>query len=74
RIVIGGWAGLLLGGRLLDGIRAATAANTLAQPFQPESVVLGRLGPDAVALGAATLVVEPFFGDAAYPASVPTIA
>ncbi|MBB6548766.1 ROK family transcriptional regulator [Nonomuraea rubra] len=74
RIVIGGWAGLMLGGRLLDGIRAATAANTQAQPFQPESVVLGRLGPDAVALGAATLVIEPFFGDAAYPSSVSTIA
>ncbi|MEW9554265.1 ROK family protein [Nonomuraea sp. NPDC050783] len=72
RIVIGGWAGLMLGGRLLDGIRAATAANTQAQPFQPESVVLGRLGPDAVALGAATLVLEPFFRGAALPA--PAIA
>ncbi|MFD0472745.1 ROK family protein [Nonomuraea thailandensis] len=74
RIVIGGWAGLMLGGRLLDGIRAATAANTQAQPFQPDSVVLGRLGPDAVALGAATLVIEPFFGDAALPSPVSTIA
>ncbi|WP_277750749.1 hypothetical protein [Nonomuraea polychroma] len=37
----------MLGGRLLEEIRAATAANTLAQPFHPESVVLGRLGPDA---------------------------
>ncbi|MEU8360510.1 ROK family protein [Nonomuraea sp. NPDC048882] len=74
RVVIGGWAGLMLGGRLLAEIRAATAANTQAQPFQPETVVLGRLGPDAVALGAATLVVEPFLGGAAYPESVPTIA
>ncbi|MEV0621122.1 ROK family protein [Nonomuraea sp. NPDC050404] len=74
RIVIGGWAGLMLGGRLLPEIRAAAAANTQAQPFNPESVVLGRLGPDAVALGAATLVIEPFFGDAAFPASVTTIA
>ncbi|MEU0565337.1 ROK family protein [Nonomuraea sp. NPDC005983] len=74
RIVIGGWAGLMLGGRLLDEIRAATAANTLAQPFRPDSVVLGRLGPDAVALGAATLVIEAFFGDAALRDPVPTIA
>ncbi|MGW0805801.1 ROK family protein [Nonomuraea sp. NPDC002799] len=74
RIVIGGWAGLMLGGRLLAGIRAATAANTQAQPFQPETVVLGRLGPDAVALGAATLVIEPFFRDAAFRGAVPTIA
>ncbi|MFG1708912.1 ROK family protein [Nonomuraea sp. M3C6] len=74
RIVIGGWAGLMLGGRLLAEIRAATAANTQAQPFQPETVVLGRLGPDAVALGAATLVIEPFFGGVAFRGSVPTIA
>ncbi|MCK2216750.1 ROK family protein [Actinomadura sp. ATCC 31491] len=72
RIVIGGWAGLMLGGRLLAEIRAATAANTQLQPFQPETVVLGRLGPDAVALGAATLVLEPFFREAAL--SAPAIA
>jgi predicted NBD/HSP70 family sugar kinase len=74
RIVIGGWAGLMLGGSLLGDIRAATAANTLAQPFQPGMIVLGRLGPDAVALGAATLVIEAFFKDAAFRQSVPTIA
>jgi predicted NBD/HSP70 family sugar kinase len=74
RIVIGGWAGLMLGGSLLGDIRAATAANTLAQPFQPGMIVLGRLGPDAVALGAATLVMEAFFKDAAFRQSVPTIA
>ncbi|NUO97823.1 MAG: ROK family protein [Nonomuraea sp.] len=66
RIVIGGWAGLMLGGRLLGGIRAATAANTQAQPFDPEIVVLGSLGPEAVALGAATLVLEPFFRGASF--------
>lgn len=74
RIVIGGWAGLMLGGSLLGDIRAATAASTLAQPFQPGMIVLGRLGPDAVALGAATLVMEAFFKDAAFRQSVPTIA
>ncbi|WP_170222873.1 hypothetical protein [Nonomuraea turkmeniaca] len=37
---------------------------TQQQAFDPGSVVLGRLGPDAVALGAATLVMEPFFGGA----------
>ncbi|WP_431915087.1 ROK family protein [Nonomuraea jabiensis] len=74
RIVIGGWAGLMLGGRMLAEIRAATAANTQAQPFQPETVVLGRLGPDAVALGAATLVLEPFFQGAAFRGTVSTPA
>ncbi|WP_219471656.1 ROK family transcriptional regulator, partial [Nonomuraea rhizosphaerae] len=32
RIVIGGWAGLMLGGRLLGDIRAAAAACTLSPP------------------------------------------
>ncbi|MEU7743560.1 ROK family protein [Nonomuraea sp. NPDC049158] len=72
RIVIGGWAGLMLGGRLLEEIRAATAANTLAQPFQSDTIVLGRLGADAVALGAATLVIEAFFREAAFRQSVTT--
>ncbi|MEV0385114.1 ROK family protein [Nonomuraea sp. NPDC050643] len=74
RIVIGGWAGLMLGGRLLADIRRATAAGTQAQPFQPETIVLGRLGPDAVALGAATLVIEPFLTGAGAHRSVTTIA
>ncbi|MFD8559507.1 ROK family protein [Streptosporangium canum] len=60
RIVIGGWAGLLLGRHLLAEIRAASADNSLAQPYAATSIVLGRLGPDAVALGAATLVLEKF--------------
>ncbi|MCG5220301.1 ROK family protein [Streptosporangium sp. KLBMP 9127] len=60
RIVIGGWAGLLLGERLLPDIRRAAGDNSLAQPFAATSIVLGRLGPDAVALGAATLVLEQF--------------
>ncbi|WP_326821817.1 ROK family transcriptional regulator [Streptosporangium sp. NBC_01756] len=60
RIVIGGWAGLLLGRHLLADIRAASADNSLAQPYAATSIVLGHLGPDAVALGAATLVLERF--------------
>lgn len=58
RIVIGGWAGLMLGPRYLDRIRAATASSTLAPPYESTDITLGRLGPDAVALGAATLVIE----------------
>ncbi|MEV4248153.1 ROK family protein [Streptosporangium canum] len=67
RIVIGGWAGLLLGRHLLAEIRAASADNSLAQPYAATSIVLGRLGPDAVALGAATLVLEKFL--TAHPAA-----
>ncbi|GAA3800696.1 ROK family transcriptional regulator [Sphaerisporangium flaviroseum] len=60
RIIIGGWVGLLLGEALLPEIRDVVAANSLAQPYAASSIVLGRLGPDAVALGAATLVIEEF--------------
>ncbi|ACZ86650.1 ROK family protein [Streptosporangium roseum] len=60
RIVIGGWAGLLLGRHHLTRIRRSAADNSLTQPYGTASIVLGRLGPDAVALGAATLVVEEF--------------
>lgn len=60
RVVIGGWAGLMLGGSMLEAIRTATAANTMAGSFPAVPIVLGSLGPEAVALGAATLVVEEF--------------
>ena len=60
RIVIGGWAGHLLGRHELIKIKKAVAENSLSQPFETASIVLGRLGPDAVALGAATLVVDEF--------------
>lgn len=74
RIVIGGWAGLLLGQSRLAEIRAATAANTLLQPYRAASITLGRLGPDAVAMGAATLVIERFLRDAKFPTSVGTMS
>jgi len=66
RIIIGGWAGLLLGQRLLPQLRAATARHALVQPCAQVSIELGALGDDAVALGAATLVIEDFLnGDTA---------
>ncbi|WP_026931972.1 ROK family transcriptional regulator [Glycomyces tenuis] len=61
-IVIGGWAGLMLARRRMDDIVAAAGAYSLHQPFQTARIVSGRLGPDAVAKGAATLVIERFLG------------
>ena len=58
RIIIGGWAGLLLGERMLPAITAAAREHSLRYPFAQTSIELGRLGPDAVALGAATLPIE----------------
>jgi predicted NBD/HSP70 family sugar kinase len=60
RIVLGGWAGLMLGRAMLPEIRAAAARHALAQPYAQVSIELGRLGPEAVALGAATLVIDQF--------------
>jgi predicted NBD/HSP70 family sugar kinase len=58
RIVLGGWAGLALGTRLLPEIRRATAAHALRHAYEQTSIELCELGPDAVAVGAATLPVE----------------
>jgi len=61
RVVLGGWAGLALGGVLLDEIREASARHALAHPYGQVSIELSQLGPDAVALGAATLPLAEFF-------------
>ncbi|GAA0690760.1 ROK family transcriptional regulator [Kitasatospora atroaurantiaca] len=60
RIVIGGWAGLLIGPRLLPAVREAAAAYALRFPCAQTSIELGRLGPDAVTVGAATLPLARF--------------
>jgi predicted NBD/HSP70 family sugar kinase len=59
-IVIGGWAGLMLAHRRLADIQAAAGSYALGQPFATARIVPGLLGPDAVAKGAATLVIERF--------------
>ncbi len=60
RIILGGWAGLLLGKRMLAEIREAARQHSLHHPFAGTSIELGRLGPDAVGLGAATLPIQHF--------------
>jgi predicted NBD/HSP70 family sugar kinase len=60
RIILSGWAGLLLGERMLPAIREAAREHALRHPFAETSIELGRLGPDAVGLGAATLPIEAF--------------
>jgi predicted NBD/HSP70 family sugar kinase len=59
RIVLSGWAGLLLG-EWLPAIQEAARSRSLRQPFAAASIVLGQLGPEAVTLGAATLPMERF--------------
>jgi predicted NBD/HSP70 family sugar kinase len=60
RVVLGGWAGLLLGGPLLPQIRNSARQHSLHHLFNATSIELGSLGPGAVALGAATLPMESF--------------
>jgi predicted NBD/HSP70 family sugar kinase len=75
RVILGGWAGLLLGGQLLPEIRAATQRHSLRHPFAATTIELGDLGPWAVALGAATLPVESFLnGEGREPAPVVTVS
>src|SRR6202161_4900330 len=51
RVILGGWAGLLLGGRLLPDIRESAQRHSLRHPFGGASIELGQLGPEAVAFG-----------------------
>ena len=64
RIILGGWAGLLLGERILPAIREAARQHSLTHRFAQTSIELGRLGSDVVALGAATLPMERFLNGA----------
>jgi predicted NBD/HSP70 family sugar kinase len=65
QIILGGWSGLLLGARMLPAIRDAARRHSLRHPFADTSIELGRLGPEAVALGAATLPIERFLNGTA---------
>ncbi|MEV6924335.1 ROK family transcriptional regulator [Dactylosporangium sp. NPDC051485] len=55
-VVLGGWTATALAA-LLPRVRESAARHALRQPFAQARIELGRLGEDAVALGAATLPV-----------------
>ena len=67
RIVLGGPAGLALGERFLPDIRAAASRNALRQPYAQTRIDLCQLGPDAVAMGAATLPIARLLADGGLP-------
>lgn len=60
RILIGGWAGLLLGPHLLPEVRRYAGEYALRYAADRTAIELGRLGPDAVTVGAATLPLADF--------------
>jgi predicted NBD/HSP70 family sugar kinase len=57
RIVVGGWLGRTLSDALLPRIREAAERQALQLPFSRVEIVKAELGPDAVALGGATLPI-----------------
>ncbi|WP_030178213.1 ROK family transcriptional regulator [Streptomyces violaceorubidus] len=61
RILVGGWAGLQLGPAFLESVRTHTLAHALRHPAGRVGIALGRLGPDAVTVGAAILPLAAFF-------------
>ncbi|MGW0765755.1 ROK family protein [Streptomyces sp. NPDC002676] len=61
RILIGGWAGLQLGTRFLPAVRRHATTYALRHPADKVTIDLGRLGPDAVTVGAAILPLADFF-------------
>lgn len=60
RIIISGWAGLMLGRRYLPAVRRSVESYALRHPLERTTIELGRLGPDAVTVGAATLPLADF--------------
>ncbi|CAM5238878.1 hypothetical protein GCM10010329_45650 [Streptomyces spiroverticillatus] len=70
RILVGGWAGLQLGARFLDLVRAHATSYALSYPASLVTVSLGTLGPDAVTVGAAILPLADFFARGGHPAPV----
>ncbi|MGW2834229.1 ROK family protein [Streptomyces sp. NPDC001286] len=62
RILIGGWGGLQLGARFLPAVRRYATSYALRYPAEKVAIELGRLGPDAVTVGAAILPLADFFG------------
>ncbi|MEU8460944.1 ROK family transcriptional regulator [Streptomyces sp. NPDC029003] len=61
RILIGGWAGLMLGPHVLPAVREHATRYALPYPAARVSIDLSALGPDAVTVGAATLPLSAFF-------------
>ncbi|MEU2117250.1 sugar kinase, partial [Streptomyces sp. NPDC016459] len=60
-ILVGGWAGLQLGTRFLATVTGYAKEYALTYPAARVDIGLGRLGPDAVTVGAAILPLADFF-------------
>ncbi|GGQ75789.1 ROK family transcriptional regulator [Streptomyces flaveolus] len=70
RILVGGWAGLQLGPGFVESVRTHAYAHALRHPAGRVGITLGRLGPDAVTVGAAVLPLAAFFARGGHRAPV----
>ncbi|RCG22814.1 ROK family transcriptional regulator [Sphaerisporangium album] len=57
RVVLSGWAGATMGPAILGDVRETVRAHALPYMYGNVRIELGELGPEAAALGAATLPV-----------------
>lgn len=57
RVVLSGWVSAVLGPSILPAVRDAAERHTLPYLYAQAEIVLGQLGSEEVALGAATLPV-----------------
>ena len=67
KIIVGGWLGLKLGPAMLGTIRNTVHGQALEYTANRVSIELGHLGPEAVALGASTLVVDELLANGGIP-------
>ncbi len=70
KIILGGWLGLTLGPVLLTKIREVVQEQALEYTASRVSIEVGRLGPEAVALGASSLVVDELLNNGGTPPAV----
>ncbi len=65
-LLLGGWSGLMIGERFLPEILEIVEKYALKQSLSRTTIQLCQLGQGAVAMGAATLVLEHFFESAGH--------
>lgn len=70
RIIVGGWLGLDLGPAILGRIRQVVDDQALEYTAQRVTIEVGELGPEAVALGASTLVIDELLANGGVPPSI----
>ena len=68
RVVIAGWAGLVLGPTILPAVREVARRHALPHAYAAVTIGLGESGQDAVARGAASLPMLALLRSGSLPA------